>query len=172
MDKAFAAIIVACALAFGPVSADESSKGSDQKKSGRICAAGPATLKGVKGSVLLSRGGSFKQASDGMRLASGDHIIARDGVAFIVMGGEIVSQVSDGEMLTIREKDGAVCVARVSANPSAVGQAEEAGAIDTEGLFLTGGAIGVTGLGLGVGISSANSGANASNYDLPPNLSP
>lgn len=177
MKTVFAALVVSSALALAPLAAQETGRQEsgqrvDLKKSGKVCAAGPAQLKGVKGAVLLSRGGSFAQATEGMRLMLGDHIIARRGFADIVMGGAVVSQVSEGMMVTIDEKDGSVCVARVSANPSAIGQADGAGALDTQALLAAGGALGMMGAGLGVGISSVNSGNNASNNDVPPTLSP
>ncbi|MBY6243398.1 hypothetical protein [Methylosinus sp. Sm6] len=172
MRKTVAAIVVLNALALASASAEERDQRVESKGPGKVCAAGPAWLKAVKGAVLVSRGGSFTQASEGMRLAAGDHVIARDGFANVVMGGAIVARVSDGVMITIGEKDGAVCIARVSASPSAVGQAEQGGGLDAQGLLLAGGALGALGVGLGVGISSVNSSNNNPNDNLPLTLSP
>ncbi|ATQ69558.1 MULTISPECIES: hypothetical protein [Methylosinus] len=172
MKKLLAAIAVMNVATLGTSFATESAETINHSRSEKICAVGSARLQNVKGTVLLSRSTAFSQAREGLRLAAGDRVYARKGSADIFVGRNIVTRVSNGVMLTINEKDGSTCVARVSASPSAVGRAdgssEDGLPLTQEELLALGAVVGVTAAGLGVGLSNVDSGD--SNNGLPPLL--
>lgn len=172
MKRLLVAIAVLNVATLGVSLAAESAQTIDDKRAEKICAIGSARLQNVKGTVLLSRSTAFSQAREGMRLAAGDRVYARKGSADIFVGRNIVTRVSNGVMLTINEKDGSTCVARVSASPSAVGRADGSSddglPLTQEELLALGAVVGVTAAGLGVGLSNVDSGD--SNNGLPPVL--
>lgn len=167
MKKMLSVITALSVLSPTLVAAEEAAKASfPAKVAGNACSVGGvARLTVAKGKVLLSRGGSFSEIRDGAALSVGDRILVREGSASVVVGQNVVSRVGAGSMLTITEKDGAVCAAQVSPNPAVVAATDyyhvpvqpvsEFGAFDP--VWLGAGAVGLgLGIGLGVGISNNN----------------
>jgi hypothetical protein len=166
MKKMLSVITALSVLSPTLVAAEEAAKASfPAKVAGNACSVGGgARLTVAKGKVLLSRGGSFSEIRDGAALSVGDRILVREGSASVVVGQNVVSRVGAGSMLTITEKDGAVCAAQVSPNPAVVAAdyyhvpvqpVSEFGAFDP--FWLGAGALGLgAGIGLGVGISNNN----------------
>lgn len=116
MKKMLSVITALSLLSPTLVAADEATKASfPAKVAGNACSVGGAArLTVAKGKVLLSRGGSFSEIRDGATLSVGDRILVREGSASVVVGQNVVARVGAGSMLTITEKDGAVCAAQVS----------------------------------------------------------
>jgi hypothetical protein len=136
---------------------------------------GQLTLAGAD--ALASRGGSFREISEGEALQAGDRILAREGGVSIVSGGRIVASVKAGGMLAVSAKKDALCVARVSADPKIVGQGAPGGLFgglpEIPGLgggltpWVVGGALagGIAG-GVAAGVSSNGNDQNQRNTVL------
>lgn len=163
MRKMFAITI---AIANGILSSpsaktEEQTTVSDALRHRNVCATGLMTLANVKGSVLLSHGGSFSEIRDGARLSPGDRILVRNGSANVVVGEEVALRANAGSMVTITAKDGVACATQASPHPAVVGQAETPSIAP---IVAVAGVAVVTGVGVGVGASAANS-SNSNNQD-------
>jgi len=96
------------------------------------CAPG-ASLALSGGEALVSRGGSFREIRDGAALSAGDRILVRAGVASVRSGAQTLIAAKAGGMLTIESgKQGAICVSRVSADPTLVGEAPRGGGLPND----------------------------------------
>jgi hypothetical protein len=166
MKKALTVIAVLNALSLAAATAEDG-KGTLGHRALNNCSAGSARLSGVKGTVLLSRGGSFSEVREGTNLVIGDRILVRDGFANVIIGEHLISRVSSGSMATITERNGSVCLAQVSTHPAVVGQEEAFGVPPV----VVAGGVAAIGLGVGLGIGLSNNGNNF-NPSLPLALSP
>lgn len=110
------------------VASATAAKTSCQTQARNICApAGSARLLSATGDVLLSRGAGFAEIAPGASLAAGDRLLVKNGAAKIALGGSCQAALRANSMITLVEKNGSLCAARLSADPETLAQGQGQG---------------------------------------------
>jgi hypothetical protein len=126
-----------------------------------------AQLTAASGAVLLSRGTGFAEIKAGAALVAGDRLLVKQGSAKLSLGGTCQTTLGPQSMVTLVQKDGVLCAARLSSDPSSVAQANGNdkdknngngnGAGSAAGTYTTAGMLGLAAV-TGFGIASSNRG--------------
>ncbi len=161
MKKAFCVLVAASLCAPSVVQAQSIGAPRQAQPVEMACAAGAAHLSARGASVLVSRGGSFAEATDGAALSVGDRVLVREGSASIVVGQKVVTQAAAGSMMKLVAKDGAICAAQATLDPAVVAQRAPQTNFapppppPEHPLWVAGGVV-VAGAGLGIGLAVHN----------------
>jgi hypothetical protein len=70
--------------------------------------------------VLLSRGTGFAEVKSGASLVAGDRLLVKQGSADVAFGPSCRTPLGPNSMVTLVEKDGVLCAARLSSDPNVV----------------------------------------------------
>jgi hypothetical protein len=117
------AIVLIAAIASPGVASAEQGSARCEVQAKSICTnAGSVSLSAATGVVLLSRGAGFAEASPGSELSAGDRIIVKHGVASVDLGPSCKKQLGANSLVTIVQRDGLLCAASLTSDPSAVAQ--------------------------------------------------
>src|SRR5829696_7671619 len=114
---------IVCALAFpGTALAQDVStpmRCETQPKS--TCApVSSARLTSANGTVLLSRGAGFAEIKSGASLVAGDRLLVKQGSADVAFGPSCRTPLGPSSMVTLVEKNGVLCAARLASDPNVV----------------------------------------------------
>jgi hypothetical protein len=124
MESAMRKLIwIICALAFpGAAYAEAVSTSTPCETQARsTCApAASARLTSANGTVLLSRGTGFAEVKAGASLVAGDRLLVKQGSADLAFGPSCRTPLGPNSMVTLVEKDGVLCAARLSSDPNVV----------------------------------------------------
>jgi len=114
-------IICAVGLPTAAFAEDIGKAGRCEMQAKSTCASVPsARLTSAKGTVLLSRGAGFTEATSGAPLFAGDRLLVKEGAADVAFSPSCQTPVGPNSMVTLVEKDGVLCAARLSSDPNVV----------------------------------------------------
>jgi hypothetical protein len=115
-------IWIICALAFpGAAFAEDVSTSRCEPLAKSTCApVSSARLTSANGTVLLSRGTGFAEVKLGASLVAGDRLLVKQGSADVALGPSCRAPLGPNSMVTLVEKDGVLCAARLSSDPNVV----------------------------------------------------
>jgi hypothetical protein len=152
-------IICALGLPSAAFAEDIGKAGRCETQAKSTCASVPsARLTSPKGTVLLSRGAGFAEIKSGAALFAGDRLLVKQGLADVAFSPSCRTPLGPNSMVTLVEKDGVLCAARLSSDPNVVAAdlpsrrppPSEPESIVTQPVFNPAGLVVAAGLGIAV----------------------
>ncbi|MDB5594711.1 MAG: hypothetical protein JWM36_1672 [Hyphomicrobiales bacterium] len=135
-----------------------------QVQAKNLCApAGAARLTAASGDVLLSRGAGFAEIKPGTALVAGDRLLVSQGSAQLALGPSCQTNLRAHSMVTLVQKDGTLCAARLSSDPDTLAQGRggdeqggEGGGGFTAGPYMPVAMVALGGLAVAVGAGAGH----------------